>query len=84
MGLLSRQASASQEVQRQVNSELRQADDLVQQERAGLARHRARDDALQRVVRQERQREEAERAKAELANLDDLYLARRWVMEAWV
>ncbi|MDO9005735.1 MAG: hypothetical protein Q7V20_20005 [Aquabacterium sp.] len=83
MGLLSRQASASQELQRQVNGELHQADELVQQQRTELAQHRARDEALQKVVRQERQREEAERAKVELANLDDLYLARRWVMEAW-
>lgn len=80
---LSRQASASLVVQRQVGDELQQADELVQRERETLAGQRSRDESLGKVVRQQRQREEAEHAKAEAAHLDDLFLARRWMMEAW-
>ncbi|RZK99221.1 MAG: hypothetical protein EOP36_19935 [Rubrivivax sp.] len=78
---LSRQASASLEVQGQVAGALREADELVQREREVLAQHRSRDESLRKVLRKERQREEAERAKVEFANLDELFLARRWTME---
>jgi flagellar export protein FliJ len=80
---LSRQAIASLEVQKQVGDELRQADEHVQRERETLAGHRSRDESLGKVVRKQLQREEAERTKVEFAQLDDLFLARRWMMEAW-
>ncbi|MES2090762.1 MAG: hypothetical protein V4532_12395 [Pseudomonadota bacterium] len=84
VNLLYRQAHASQGVQAHVGDELRQATEVVDGERETLAKHRARDDALHKLIKHERHLIEAERAKAEYAVLDDLYLARRWVMEALV
>ena len=82
VNLLYRQAHASQGVQAHVGEELRQANEVVDREREVLAKHRARDDALHKLIKHERQLMEAERARAEFAVLDDLYLARRWVLEA--
>jgi flagellum-specific ATP synthase len=81
VSVLSRQASASLEVQGQVADELHQADERVQREREVLAQHRSRDESLRKVLRKERRREEAKRAKVQLAHLDELFLARRWTME---